>query len=77
VLTCVCYPQRIAFSNEVNASRLKVLTARDEVLSSVKAVVTNELGETRSPGDCVCVCVCVCVFVYLFVRLVWRARLGR
>mmetsp|Transcript_56607 Transcript_56607/g.138943 ORF Transcript_56607/g.138943 Transcript_56607/m.138943 type:complete len:231 (+) Transcript_56607:111-803(+) len=37
--------KRIAFSNEVNASRLKVLQSRDEVLSSVKAVVANELGK--------------------------------
>lgn len=45
--------QRIAFSNEVNAARLKVLLSRDEVLTSVKAVVANELGkigETSSAG---------------------------
>jgi V-type H+-transporting ATPase subunit E len=43
--------RRIAFSNEVNASRLKVLTARDEVLSSVKAVVTNELAKIGDPSN--------------------------
>merc|ERR1712216_1088585 len=31
--------RRISFSNEVNASRLKVLTARDEVVTAVKTVV--------------------------------------
>lgn len=43
--------KRIAFSNEVNASRLKVLQSRDEVLSSVKAVVGNELGKIGDPSN--------------------------
>jgi V-type H+-transporting ATPase subunit E len=45
--------RRISFSNEVNASRLKVLTARDEVVTAVKTVVMNELfklGEPSSSG---------------------------
>jgi len=43
--------RRIAFSNEVNAARLKVLLARDEVLSSVKAVVSNELSKIGDPSN--------------------------
>uniref|UniRef100_A0A7S0Y0G8 V-type proton ATPase subunit E n=1 Tax=Hemiselmis andersenii TaxID=464988 RepID=A0A7S0Y0G8_HEMAN len=43
--------RRIAFSNEVNANRLKVLTSRDEVLTSVKAVVANELGKIGEPSN--------------------------
>eukprot|EP00277_Geminigera_cryophila_P014097 CAMPEP_0179449456 /NCGR_PEP_ID=MMETSP0799-20121207/33415_1 /TAXON_ID=46947 /ORGANISM="Geminigera cryophila, Strain CCMP2564" /LENGTH=228 /DNA_ID=CAMNT_0021242543 /DNA_START=70 /DNA_END=756 /DNA_ORIENTATION=+ len=45
--------RRISFSNEVNASRLKVLTSRDEVVNQVKTVVMNELyklGEPSSQG---------------------------
>jgi len=43
--------KRIAFSNEVNAARLKVLQSRDEVMSSVKAVVSNELGRIGDPTN--------------------------
>ncbi|EKX35382.1 vacuolar ATP synthase subunit [Guillardia theta CCMP2712] len=45
--------KRIAFSNEVNASRLRVLTSRDEVVNQVKTVVMNELnklGDASAPG---------------------------
>eukprot|EP00285_Hemiselmis_virescens_P005825 CAMPEP_0173385504 /NCGR_PEP_ID=MMETSP1356-20130122/8105_1 /TAXON_ID=77927 ORGANISM="Hemiselmis virescens, Strain PCC157" /NCGR_SAMPLE_ID=MMETSP1356 /ASSEMBLY_ACC=CAM_ASM_000847 /LENGTH=230 /DNA_ID=CAMNT_0014341331 /DNA_START=109 /DNA_END=801 /DNA_ORIENTATION=+ len=43
--------RRIAFSNEVNSNRLKILTARDEVVSSVKAVVSNELAKIGEPSN--------------------------
>eukprot|EP00918_Siedleckia_nematoides_P070405 GHVU01153741.1.p1 GENE.GHVU01153741.1~~GHVU01153741.1.p1 ORF type:complete len:191 (-),score=55.28 GHVU01153741.1:560-1087(-) len=45
--------RRISFSNEVNASRLKVLTSRDEVVNQVKTVVMNELyklGDASTQG---------------------------
>jgi len=45
--------RRIAFSNEVNAARLKVLQSRDEVVNQVKTVVMNELfklGDANSAG---------------------------
>jgi len=45
--------RRIAFSNEVNASRIKVLNSRDEVVTSVKSVVMGELsklGDAAAPG---------------------------
>jgi V-type H+-transporting ATPase subunit E len=43
--------KRIAYSNEVNTARLKVLTARDEVLNSVKAVVVNECNKIGEPTN--------------------------
>ena len=42
--------RKIAFSNEVNAARIKVLQSRDEVVSSVKSVVLGELSKLGEPS---------------------------